>query len=183
VSRPDRNLRIQSLDDPALRRLRIGVQLIGDDGFNTPPSHALAARNMVDNLVGFTVYGDYSRENPPARIIDAVRKGDVDIGIAWGPLAGYFARRSGGELMILPVEPEKDRTGIPLAFNIAMGVRKGDTPLKDRLNEVLDRRREEIARILDEYGIPRVPAPGPKSAERESANTRVATPVVSGGGR
>jgi quinoprotein dehydrogenase-associated probable ABC transporter substrate-binding protein len=155
VTRPDRRIQVRSLDDPALRGLKIGVQLIGDDGFNTPPAHALAARHLVDNLVGFTVYGDYTQENPPARIIDAVRKGDVDIGIAWGPLAGYFARRAGGELAIVPVAPEIDRTGLPLAFDIAMGVRKGDKVLRDQLNEVLERRRDEIGRILDEYGIPR----------------------------
>jgi mxaJ protein len=88
VSRRDRQIKVRSFDDSTLRVMKIGVQLIGDDGFNTPPAHALAARNMVDNLVGYTVYGDYGQENPPARIIDAVRKGDVDIGIAWGPLAG-----------------------------------------------------------------------------------------------
>ena len=52
VSRKDRGLTVRSFDDPALRTLKIGVQLIGDDGVNTPPAHALAARGIVDNVVG-----------------------------------------------------------------------------------------------------------------------------------
>jgi mxaJ protein len=168
VTRSDRKIGIRSLDDDALPHLKIGVQLIGDDGFNTPPAHALAARHLVDNLVGYTVYGDYGQANPPARIVDAVRTGAVDIGVAWGPMAGYFAHRDGGDLAIIPVEPELDRTGIPLAFSIAMGVRKGDAALLNQLNDVLDRRGAEIGRILDTYGIPRLPLKALNSADRES---------------
>jgi mxaJ protein len=163
LSRADRGLAVRSFDDPALRDLKIGVQLIGDDGTNTPPAHALAARGLVDNLVGFTVYGDYNQENPPARIVDAVARGDVDIAVVWGPLAGFFARRAGVELAVVPVAPEVDRTGLPFAFKIAMGVRKGDKELKAQLDDVLGRRRKEIGKILDEYGIPRVSDPTPRS--------------------
>src|SRR4051794_21309122 len=70
VSRKDRGLNIRSFDDEALRTLRVGVQLIGDDGANPPPAHALARRGIITNVVGFMLYGDYSEENPPARIIE-----------------------------------------------------------------------------------------------------------------
>ncbi|HMH55230.1 MAG TPA: transporter substrate-binding domain-containing protein, partial [Gemmatimonadales bacterium] len=60
VSRKDRHLRVRSLDDPVLRKLRIGVQLVGDDYANTPPVHALSRRGIVKNLVGYSVLGDYS---------------------------------------------------------------------------------------------------------------------------
>ncbi len=168
VSRKDRDSQVRSLDDPALRRLKIGVQLIGDDGTNTPPAHALASRGLVENVVGYTVYGDYARESPPARIVEAVAAGDVDIAVVWGPLAGYFARRGGVALAIVPVAPEVDPSGLPFAFDICMGVRKGDKPLRDELDQVLARRREEIGKILDEFGIPRQPParPGAERAER-----------------
>src|SRR5947209_8590624 len=84
---------LRGCDDPALRRVRVGVQVIGDDYTNTPPAHALSRRGIVGNVVGYTVYGDYAQPDPPARIIDAVAKGDIDVAIAWGPLAGYFAPR------------------------------------------------------------------------------------------
>ena len=93
VSRRDRALGLRSLDDERLKHLRIGVQIIGDDFANSPPAHALSARNIVRNVVGYSVLGDYSRPNPPARIVEAVAAGDVDVALVWGPLAGYFAPR------------------------------------------------------------------------------------------
>src|SRR5256885_780200 len=90
VYRKDSGITVKSFDDPQLRTLRVGIQLIGDDGANTPPAHALAARNIVTNIVGFTVYGDYARQNPAAQIVDAVIEKNVDVAGIWGPLAGYF---------------------------------------------------------------------------------------------
>ncbi len=85
VSRTDRGLRLGSLTDPALRRLKIGVHLIGDGGFNTPPAQVLGDEGMVSNVVGYTIYGDYRIPNPPARSLDAVVAGDVDVATVWGP--------------------------------------------------------------------------------------------------
>ena len=149
---------VRSFDDPSLRRLKVGVQLVGDDGVNTPPAHALSRRGIVGNLVGYSVLGDYRQENPPARIMDAVAAGEVDVAIVWGPLAGYFAKRERRvPLSVVPVTPQLDPPALPLAFDIAVAVRKGDTQLRDRIDAALVRRRAEVNRILDEYGVPRVP--------------------------
>src|SRR4051812_20772276 len=56
ISRRADALKLKSFDDPQLRRLRLGVHLIGDDGANTPPAHALAERGIVTNVVGFSIY-------------------------------------------------------------------------------------------------------------------------------
>jgi len=156
VYRKDRALDLRSLDDPRLRELKVGVQIVGDDGANTPPAHALASRGIIHNLVGFTLYGDYSEPNPPARIIDAVNKGDIDVAIAWGPLAGYFAKHSSVPLEVVPVTPQVEPSGLRFAFSVSMGVRKKDSELQKRVDEVLQRNRAEIERLLDEYGVPRV---------------------------
>jgi mxaJ protein len=156
VYRKDRRLAIRSLDDPALRKLKICVQLIGDDYANTPPVHALSRRGIVGNLVGFTVFGDYSQENPPARIIDAVVAGEVDIALAWGPLAGYFAQRSGPDLVVVPVSPATDPPAIRFTFDIALAVRQDDSALHNQLDAVLARKEPEIRRVLTQYGIPLV---------------------------
>lgn len=74
-----RHYGLQSLKDARLHSLLIGVQLIGNDGYNTPPAHALAEQGIVDNIVGFTVYGDYAKPNPPARIVEAVERGTIDV--------------------------------------------------------------------------------------------------------
>jgi len=154
VSRKDRHLSVRSLDDPVLRKLRIGVQLVGDDYANTPPVHALSRRGIVKNLVGYSVLGDYSQENPPARIIDAVIAREVDVAVAWGPLAGYFAKKSPIPLELVPVSPEVDPPGLRFAFDISLAVRTEDTLRMKELERILERRRSDIDRLLRDYGVP-----------------------------
>ncbi|HET7613926.1 MAG TPA: substrate-binding domain-containing protein [Gemmatimonadaceae bacterium] len=156
ATRQDRNIKLASFDDPALRKLTIGVQLIGDDFTNTPPAHALTARNIVRNVKGYSVYADYREPNPPARIIDAVAKGDIDVAIAWGPLAGYFAKHEPVAIDITPVSPQIDLPFLPMVFDISMGVRRGKDSLRDQLNAIITRRKPEIDAILDSYGVPRL---------------------------
>jgi len=155
VSRRDRHLGITSLDDPQLKRLKIGVQLIGDDFVNTPPAHALANRGIVRNVVGYTVYGDYRQPNPAARIIDGVIDRHVDVAVVWGPLAGYFAKQSRIPLDIVPVSPRVDLPYLPFVFDIAMGVRRGDSTFKATIDDIITRRRPAIDSILAAYGVPR----------------------------
>ncbi|HEX9981791.1 MAG TPA: substrate-binding domain-containing protein [Thermoanaerobaculia bacterium] len=154
VTRRDRKLAISGFDDPQLRRLKIGVQMIGDDYASSPPAHALASRGIVRNVAGYSVYGDYSRESPTRGIVDAVAKGDVDVSAVWGPTAGYFIRKSRVPLVATPVSPQIDLPFLPFVFDISMAVRRGDTALRDRLNDILERRADDIDRILRDYGVP-----------------------------
>lgn len=156
VTRSDRPYKIGSFDDAALRRLRVGVHLVGDDGANTPPAHALANRGIVDNVKGYTLYGDYRDEAPPARLIEAVASGDVDVAVAWGPLAGYYAPKQKVPLTVTPVSPAIDVPFLPFVFDIALGVRRGDDRFRGELETILVNRRSEIAKILDAYGVPRL---------------------------
>ena len=156
VTRRDRGIHLRSYDDPVLRTLRIGVQLVGDDGANTPPVHALGARGIRGNLKGYLVYGDYREPHPPSRIIDGVANGEVDVAIVWGPLAGYFAARQRVPLEITPVSPQVDLPFMPQVFDIAMGVRRADKSLRDTLDALIERDRKQIESILDSYDVPRV---------------------------
>jgi mxaJ protein len=156
VTRRARGLHIRSFDDAVLRQLRIGVQIIGDDGANSPPAHALSRRGMVDNLIGFSVYGDYAAKSPPSRIVAAVAGGEVDVAAVWGPLAGYFAAAQPEPLDIVPVSPLVDG-GLPQVFDLSMAVRRNDSARLAVLNAFLQRRRQAISRILDDYHVPRAP--------------------------
>jgi mxaJ protein len=147
---------IESFDDPRLRRLRIGVHLIGDDYANPPPVSALARRGIVRNVAGYSIYGDYRDPNPPARLVEAVESGSVDVGIVWGPLGGYFAGRTGGALTVTPVRERDDGGGVPFVFAIAMGLRPADSALAREVDRVLARRRADIRDILERYGVPLV---------------------------
>jgi mxaJ protein len=155
VSRADRGLGIHSLGDPRLAGLRIGVQLVGDDGANTPPAHALARRGLVDRVVGFHLAGDYREDSPPADIVRAVVDGAIDVAIAWGPLAGGFAAHSPIPLVVTPVDEASD-AGLAMAFDIALAVRKADTGLAAELDRALAAHRAEIDQILDAWHVPRV---------------------------
>jgi mxaJ protein len=158
VYKSDRHYRLSSIDDQQLRNLSIGVQLIGDDGYNTPPAHALSEQGIINNLVGYTVYGDYRQPNPPSRIIEAVENGTVDVAAVWGPLAGYFAHRSAVPLTVTPITDTEKFKPLLFQYDIAVGVRKGNQLLKSQIDDVLDRHRDEITRLLKEYSVPIVDA-------------------------
>jgi mxaJ protein len=159
VTRRDRGPRVTSFDDAVLRTVRVGVQLIGDDGANSPPAHALAARGIVSNVRGYTVYGNYATDSPPSRIIDAVASGEIDVAVAWGPMAGFWARRSRVPLTLTPVQPQIDLPFLPFVFDIAVGVRRGDTTRRALLDSLLSSRRGEIDQLLEAYAVPRLDSP------------------------
>lgn len=155
-----RRLQLRSLDDRKLRTLRIGVQLIGDDFANSPPAHALSARGIVRNVVGYSVLGDYSQPNPPARIVEAVVRGEIDAALVWGPVAGYFAARQRLPLDVTLVSPQADSPSLPFTFGISLAVRRGDLARLRTLDEFLVRRHQEVERLLDAYYVPRVATGG-----------------------
>jgi mxaJ protein len=152
VSRADSELDVRSFDDARLRRVSVGVQLVGDDYANTPPVHALSARGIVDNVRGFSVLGDYAEAVPAAPILRAVETGEVDVAIVWGPLAGYYARTSRVKLRLLPTPPADGQ--LPLRFAIAMGVRHADRELLEELNAFIAQRKPAIDALLGRYGVP-----------------------------
>ena len=159
VDRRDRRRTIRSLDDPRLRRLRIAVPLVSDDGANAPPAHALSRRGLAANLVRFAVLGDGAPPSPGQRLVAAVADGTVDIGVAWGPSAGFFAARQAVPLRLTPLAPRVDARGIPLAFDIGMATRRGDTARHAAIEAFLIRRRAEIGRVLAAFHVPRVDTP------------------------
>lgn len=153
VTRADRHLDLSGFDDPRLATLVIGLHAIGDDYANVPPAQALAARGIVAHIRGYSIYGDYSRPDPPRELIDAVARGEVDVAIAWGPLAGYFAGREGVQLALTPVAGMNDRDPA-MQFAISAGVRHGDHALKAAVERVLAVRRAEIDGVLRRFHVP-----------------------------
>ena len=154
VSRASEKLNGLTLDDPRLKTLKIGVELVGDDASNTPPAHALAARGIISNVHGYMLYGDYSKPNPPAQILQAVEHGDVDVALVWGPLAGYFAARSPIPLKLEPVTPWMADMQWPMQFDISVGVQKDDEKLLKQIDQVIERHSADIAKLLEAYHVP-----------------------------
>lgn len=152
VSRSELGGGFTSYDDPRLRTLRVGVGLVGDDGVNSPPVHALTRRGIVQNVVGYSVFGDYGDASPLAAPVRAVERGDVDVAIVWAPVGAYFASRSSRSLVVSELAVGSDGV-VPQRFAMALGVRRDDALLRASLNDALHRRRAEVRRLLAEYGI------------------------------
>lgn len=158
VYRADSPFEVASLDDPVLRELTIGVQNVG-----IPPHQALVGRGLGDRVTN-----DYaspiglSTRVPIPPVMEAVANGDVDVGIAWGPVAGYAAQKLEPELELVPITPAFEPPLLYMSFPMTIGVRRGDEALRDRLNVAIARRWEEIQGVLQEFGVPVEPQPAPR---------------------
>ncbi|MGZ5888954.1 MAG: quinoprotein dehydrogenase-associated putative ABC transporter substrate-binding protein [Ramlibacter sp.] len=156
LQRADAGAAPAGFDDPRLASMRIGVQLIGNDMATSPPALALARHAPAAQVVGFPLAG----ETPSAqRIVAALAAGELDGALVWGPQAGFFAQRASVPLRLVrlapPADQPRDQT---FDFAIAVGVRKGEDALRDRLQAALRRRQADIDRILAQYGVPLVGA-------------------------
>lgn len=154
VSRAAAKLDGLTLDDPRLKTLKIGVQMVGNDASNTPPAHALATRGIIANVRGYMLYGDYREADPPAEVMKAVERGEVDVALVWGPLAGYFAAKSPVPLRLEPVTPWFADQQWPMQFDVSVGVQKNNQKLLKQIDRVLMRRSGDIRRLLDSYHVP-----------------------------
>jgi mono/diheme cytochrome c family protein len=156
------------LDAPQLKTLRLGVYS------NTPPEESLARRGLLDNVSTYSLFFDPrgDRDRPLKLLTDLV-DGTVDVAVPWGPLAGYYAKKMSVPLELVPLE---DEVGVPLAFDISMGVKKGNKELKSQLEAAIDRRGAEIRAVLEEYGIPLLALPGAASSTRPAAQNQNAPP-------
>jgi mxaJ protein len=153
--------KIASLDDPALRQVkRIGVHM------STPPYEVLGERGLQDSVVTYTTIYDHRDPDVsrrPTKLLEDLVAGQVDVAIAWGPLAGYFAKRTqknGGPTLTLV--PLQDDRAIPMTFEMSMGVKKGNQALKAKLEQAIDHHQAEIRQVLEDYGVPLLPLKPPR---------------------
>jgi len=159
--RKDRRLDVRSLDDPTLKTLKIGVQV------NTPPHDALGQRGIADNVVGYQLMFDsnFHAEDYPGKLVEDLVAGSIDVALVWGPIAGYFVKQKAAPLEIVLLE-DRPESGNRFAFEISMGVRKGNSELKGKLEEALARRHDEIEQILGDFGVPLLPAAEDKARHK-----------------
>ncbi len=146
VHRADTPVPSGDLSDPAFKDLRVGIQV------NSPPA-TLAARNgLLGKARSYKLMVDTRIEKPIRDMITDLSNGEIDVALAWGPLAGYWAEQVDPSLAVVPLKPGLglERTD----FRISMGVRHGENEWKRKLNGILDSHSAEIHRILADYGVP-----------------------------
>jgi len=149
VTRTDRNLNIKSLDDPRLRTLKIGV-------YETSAIREALAEHGIGNVqIHYLSHdADLVPADQPSHQIQEVADGKLDVAAAWGPLAGYYKAVKHEPLTLQPANLMDD--SVPLQFEMAVAVRRGDRELAQRLDEALHQQRDALRALLDEYGIPLV---------------------------
>jgi quinoprotein dehydrogenase-associated probable ABC transporter substrate-binding protein len=138
---------VQSLDDPRLAGRRIGVVQ------GTPPGSPMAKAGLMKTAKIYPLMVDTRLAPSMAEVmIEELGKGVIDAAVPWGPMAGYYAKKSGLDLAVIPLA--KDTSGSRMAFRITMGVRPSDQEWKRTLNTLIKEKQQEINKILRDYGVP-----------------------------
>lgn len=152
VTRTEDGLDIDTIEDPRLRTLRIGITA------GTPPASLAARSGLMEHARPYPLYVDTRFDAPGKQMIDDLAADRIDAAILWGPIAGYFARAHGDALKITPLlrEPKSAR----MDYYITMGVRPNETDWKNDINTLIRENQEAIHAILKEYGVPLLDARG-----------------------
>jgi quinoprotein dehydrogenase-associated probable ABC transporter substrate-binding protein len=137
---------VDTLSDPRLKSKRIGVVA------GTPPSTIMAQLGLIHDAKPYPLVVDRRYESPAERMIGDIESGDIDAGILWGPIAGYFAPKAGGELAVVPLL--KETGGTRMAYRITAGVRNLEDDWKRQLNVLLAKRQRDIDAVLLQFGVP-----------------------------
>jgi mxaJ protein len=153
VTRRSDHLQLIRLDDPAIGKQRIGLQILEEDF--SPPSLPLIRSGHAAQLVGFDSFGTGGE-----KIVRAVADHRVGFSVIWGPLAGYYAVRQHVPLVLTPVQPAVDSSGIPLSFAMVIAVHDGDKLLSEKLNSEIRKNQNQIYDVLHSYHVPLEPGDG-----------------------
>jgi quinoprotein dehydrogenase-associated probable ABC transporter substrate-binding protein len=137
---------VESLSDPRLKGKKIGIVA------GTPPGDIMAQNGLMTLAKPYPLTVDRRFESPAERMIEDIRKGEIDAGVLWGPIAGYFASRGGEELVVKPLL--KESAGPRMAYRITFGVRNGEDEWKRQLNQIIAKRQGDIDAVLLKYGVP-----------------------------
>lgn len=152
VQRQDVDTTIGSFDDPGLADMTIGVVA------QTPPVTVLAKRSLLGRIRSYALQAD-SRHNAPVQdLLRDVARGVVDVGIVWGPIAGYWSERVDVPLKVTPITGNPD--GVRMQFNISMGMRHGEPQWKHQINTLIRRNQNALNAILQNYRTPLIDRQG-----------------------
>jgi quinoprotein dehydrogenase-associated probable ABC transporter substrate-binding protein len=147
VIRPDTGLDdLDALTDPRLKAKRIGIVA------GTPPATYLAANGLMPEAKPYPLVIDTRVDSSAQAMMRDLAGGEIDVGVLWGPLAGYYAKQANPPMRVVLLL--KETGGPPLAFRIAMGVRAADQNWKRQLNTLIAENQTEINRLLLDFGVP-----------------------------
>jgi quinoprotein dehydrogenase-associated probable ABC transporter substrate-binding protein len=182
--RSDRGYDFKSLDDPRLKKLKVGVYE------TSAVREALLEHSVVSNVsIHYLSHdADLVPKDQPSYQVQEVIDGTLDVAAVWGPMAGYYKVMKHAPLTIEPVNLMSDAT--PLEFDMAIAVRRQDHELAQRLERAMLEHREALLAILNDYGVPLVkcaeciisgdlPSHGPYAPPKPEPASAPAGPAVS----
>src|SRR6202044_1657732 len=137
---------LDALTDPRLKAKRIGIVA------GTPPATYLAVNGLMPKAKPYPLVVDTRVDSSAQAMMRDLAGGEIDVGVLWGPLAGYYAKQANPPMRVVLLL--KETGGPPLAFRIAMGVRAADQNWKRQLNKLIAENRTEINRLLLDFGVP-----------------------------
>ena len=147
VAKPGSGLEdVATLEDERLKGKHIGIVA------GTPPGTNMAVNGLMANAKPYQLMVDTRLDSSAEAMIADLVSGQIDAGILWGPMAGYYAKKANPPLHVTPLVKEK--TGPRLTFRIGMGVRGADQNWKRLLNRLIQENQPAINKILLDYGVP-----------------------------
>lgn len=137
---------IENLEDPRLKDKRIGVVA------GTPPSTNMAAAGLMAHAKPYPLVIDTRYDSSAQAMVHDLESGEIDAGVLWGPIAGYYATQANSTLSLVLLT--KEQSGPPMTYRIVMGVRRSDQDWKRELNSLIAANQKEIDHLLLSYGVP-----------------------------
>jgi len=146
IYKSDRGLTLKTLEDPILKTLKIGAVA------GTPPTTVLATQGLLGNLRSYQLVVDTRFDHPAEEMIHDVATGSIDVGIVWGPIAGFYAKRESIPLSVVALASAN--TPLQMDYRITMGVRHNEPEWKRKINGLIRKHRSDINKILFDFGVP-----------------------------
>ncbi len=165
VWRKSSNYDIKDWTSPDLKKAVIGIV------DKSPAAIPLSENDLMGNSRPYRQQRDLNL--PTSHMIDDLVKGDIDVAVMWGPIAGYYAKQAKEPLEVRLI-PEYENVNVKGKeyWNISMGVRKKDKERAAMISAAIERNKDKIEKILDEYGIPHVPVVAGDSIEKKAKELR-----------
>jgi len=149
VYRKDSGYDIKDWSSPDLRKGTIGVN------DKSPVAVALNANGLMFNAKPYRIQRDLNMS--PGQMIDDLVRGDIDVAIAWGPIGGYYAKKSNADLVVVQIPEyasDESKLNGKTYWNISGGVRKKETERRAELEGAIERNIDKIYKIMEDFGIP-----------------------------
>jgi ABC-type amino acid transport substrate-binding protein len=137
---------VTALNDARLKGKHIGIVA------GTPPGTNMAANGLMANAKPYPLMVDTRVDSSAEAMVKDLASGEIDAGVLWGPMAGFYAKKSDPPMHVTPLV--NGRAGPQLVYRIGMGVRRADQNWKRLLNRLIQENQAEINKILAGYGVP-----------------------------